>query len=60
MDRYPATTLVDLVPASFRAFAERFPDVGIKAVAGHTGGLLPALRDDQLDLASLNHERALQ
>jgi DNA-binding transcriptional LysR family regulator len=50
---YPATTLAELVPASFRAFAERFPDVGIEAVAGHTGGLLSALCDDQLDLAFL-------
>jgi DNA-binding transcriptional LysR family regulator len=50
---YPAATLVELVPASFRAFAERFPDVGIEAVAGHTGGLLSALRDEQLDLAFL-------
>jgi DNA-binding transcriptional LysR family regulator len=50
---YPATTLVELVPAAFRAFAERYPQVGIEAVAGHTGGLLSALRDDQLDLAFL-------
>jgi DNA-binding transcriptional LysR family regulator len=50
---YPAATLVELVPAAFRTFAERFPDVGIEAVAGHTGGLLSALRDDQLDIAVL-------
>ena len=50
---YPAATLIELVPAAFRTFAERFPDVGIEAVAGHTGGLLSALCDDQLDLAFL-------
>jgi DNA-binding transcriptional LysR family regulator len=50
---YPATTLVELVPAAFRAFAERFPQVGVEAVAGHAGGLLSALCDDQLDLAFL-------
>jgi DNA-binding transcriptional LysR family regulator len=50
---YPATTLVELVPASFRTFAERYPNIGLEAVAGHTGGLLSALRDDQLDLAFL-------
>jgi DNA-binding transcriptional LysR family regulator len=50
---YPAVTLVELVPASFRRFAERFPNIGIEAVAGHTGGLLSALHDDQLDLAFL-------
>jgi DNA-binding transcriptional LysR family regulator len=50
---YPAATLVELVPAALRAFAERCPDVGIEAVAGHTGGLLSALRDDQLDIAVL-------
>jgi DNA-binding transcriptional LysR family regulator len=50
---YPAATLVELVPAALRAFAERCPEVGIEAVAGHTGGLLSALRDDQLDVAFL-------
>jgi DNA-binding transcriptional LysR family regulator len=50
---YPAATLTELVPAVFRKFTERFPDVGIEGVAGHTGDLLSALRDDQLDLALL-------
>jgi DNA-binding transcriptional LysR family regulator len=50
---YSAATLTELVPAALRTFAERFPKVGIEAVAGHTGGLLSALRDDQLDLAFL-------
>jgi DNA-binding transcriptional LysR family regulator len=50
---YSAATLTELVPATIRTFAERFPDVGVEAVAGHTGGLLSALRDDQLDLAFL-------
>jgi DNA-binding transcriptional LysR family regulator len=50
---YPAATLTELVPAALRTFAERFPDIGIEAVAGHSGGLLSALRDDQLDVAFL-------
>jgi DNA-binding transcriptional LysR family regulator len=50
---YPAAILTELVPATIRTFAERFPDVGIEAVAGHTGGLLSGLRDDQLDLTFL-------
>jgi DNA-binding transcriptional LysR family regulator len=50
---YPAATLVELVPAALRAFAERYPDIGVEAVAGHAGGLLSGLRDDQLDIAFL-------
>jgi DNA-binding transcriptional LysR family regulator len=50
---YPAATLFELVPATLRAFAKRCPDVRIEAVAGHAGGLLSALRDDQLDIAFL-------
>jgi DNA-binding transcriptional LysR family regulator len=54
---YPAATLTEVVPAAFRKFTERFPDVGIEGVAGHTGDLLSALRDDQLDLAFLTMNR---
>jgi DNA-binding transcriptional LysR family regulator len=50
---YPAATLVELVPAALRTFANRCPDVDVEAVAGHAGALLAALRDDQLDIAFL-------
>jgi DNA-binding transcriptional LysR family regulator len=50
---YPAATLFELVPAALRTFAERCPDIGVEAVAGYAGGLLSALRDDQLDVAFL-------
>jgi DNA-binding transcriptional LysR family regulator len=48
---YPATTLVELAPATLRVFTERFPDVGLDAVAGSTSQLLSALGEDQLDIA---------
>jgi DNA-binding transcriptional LysR family regulator len=50
---YPAATLFELVPTALRTLAERFPDVGVEAIAGHAGGLLSALHDDQLDVAFL-------
>jgi DNA-binding transcriptional LysR family regulator len=48
---YPATTLFELAPAVLRTFTERFPDVGVEAVAGSTSELLAALREDQTDVA---------
>jgi DNA-binding transcriptional LysR family regulator len=50
---YPAAPLFELVPATLRTFANRCPDIDVEAVAGHLGGLLSALRDDQLDIAFL-------
>jgi DNA-binding transcriptional LysR family regulator len=40
-----------------RAFAERFLQVGVEAMAGDIDGLLSALHDDQLDLAFLTMNR---
>jgi DNA-binding transcriptional LysR family regulator len=54
---YPAATLIELIPATLRAFAERFPQVGVEAMAGDIDGLLSALHDDQLDLAFLTMNR---
>ena len=48
---YEATTLFELAPAVLRAFADRFPDVGLEAVPGSTNQLLAALCEDQLDVA---------
>ncbi len=54
---YPTATLFELVPAALRTFTKRCPDVGVEAVAGHAGGLLSALCDDQLDVAFLTMNR---